>query len=108
MELASNRDFVKFFVCSKPLNYAIALNELGADIVHSYVGQEPSGRKFNDLELHYNSKLYIIEQYLRHSRAESFLKSHSNQFHEIFFVGKKLCMYVSSSFGQESFQSKCG
>ena len=47
---------------SKPLNYAIALNELGADVVHSYVGQEPSGRKFNDFDLMYNSKYLIVHK----------------------------------------------
>lgn len=41
---------------SKPLTYAIALNELGSDVVHQYVGQEPSGRMFNELILDYNSK----------------------------------------------------
>lgn len=40
----------------KPLNYAIALSELGADTVHQYVGQEPSGRMFNELVLDYNRK----------------------------------------------------
>lgn len=35
----------------KPINYAIALNALGSDITHQYVGQEPSGRLFNDLSL---------------------------------------------------------
>ena len=44
---------------SKPLNYAIALNELGSETVHDYVGQEPSGRKFNELDLDYNSEWYI-------------------------------------------------
>ena len=46
-------------VRSKPLSYAIALNELGADVVHNYIGQEPSGRKFNDLDLDYNSERII-------------------------------------------------
>ena len=35
----------------KPINYAIAVNELGSDATHKYVGQEPSGRLFNDLSL---------------------------------------------------------
>lgn len=35
----------------KPINYAIALNALGSDTTHQYVGQEPSGRLFNDLSL---------------------------------------------------------
>lgn len=41
--------------CSKPLTYAIALDQLGADLVHSHIGQEPSGRNFNELVLDYNS-----------------------------------------------------
>jgi len=36
--------------------YAIALNELGEETVHQYVGQEPSGRMFNELILDHNSK----------------------------------------------------
>uniref|UniRef100_A0A336LR31 glutaminase n=2 Tax=Culicoides sonorensis TaxID=179676 RepID=A0A336LR31_CULSO len=42
--------------CSKPLTYAIALEQLGADLVHQYIGQEPSGRNFNELVLDYNKK----------------------------------------------------
>ncbi|XP_075168216.1 glutaminase isoform X3 [Haematobia irritans] len=42
--------------CSKPLTYAIALEKLGASVVHSYVGQEPSGRNFNELVLDHNNK----------------------------------------------------
>ncbi|XP_076332807.1 glutaminase liver isoform, mitochondrial-like isoform X2 [Tachypleus tridentatus] len=40
----------------KPLNYGIALSELGSDIVHQYIGQEPSGRMFNELVLDYDKK----------------------------------------------------
>ena len=40
----------------KPINYAIALHELGREEVHKYVGQEPSGRMFNELVLDYNRK----------------------------------------------------
>ncbi|XP_043261572.1 glutaminase liver isoform, mitochondrial isoform X3 [Colletes gigas] len=42
--------------CSKPLTYAIALDRLGQEVVHQYVGQEPSGRNFNELVLDYNKK----------------------------------------------------
>uniref|UniRef100_A0A914X683 glutaminase n=1 Tax=Plectus sambesii TaxID=2011161 RepID=A0A914X683_9BILA len=34
---------------SKAFTYAIVASEIGADAVHSYVGQEPSGRLFNDI-----------------------------------------------------------
>lgn len=37
--------------CCKPINYAMALEEHGMDIVHHYVGREPSGRSFNELAL---------------------------------------------------------
>jgi glutaminase len=34
-----------------PINYALALNELGPDIVHRYVGHEPSGESFAYIKL---------------------------------------------------------
>lgn len=40
----------------KPINYAIALEHLGTDTVHSFVGQEPSGRMFNELILDHNRR----------------------------------------------------
>ncbi|XP_054267441.1 glutaminase liver isoform, mitochondrial isoform X2 [Macrosteles quadrilineatus] len=42
--------------CSKPLTYGIALETLGQEVVHQYVGQEPSGRNFNELVLDHNKK----------------------------------------------------
>ena len=42
--------------CSKPFTYAVCLNELGSERVHQYVGQEPSGRMFNNLCLDYSNK----------------------------------------------------
>ncbi|CAI4232812.1 unnamed protein product [Auanema sp. JU1783] len=41
---------------SKAFNYAIAASDLGADVVHSYVGQEPSGRFFNEICLDSKNK----------------------------------------------------
>ena len=42
--------------CSKPFTYAICLSELGNEGVHKYIGQEPSGRNFNDLSLDTSNK----------------------------------------------------
>lgn len=53
--------------CSKPLTYGIALDLLGEEIVHKYVGQEPSGRNFNELILDHNSKirnLIVVDVYV--------------------------------------------
>ena len=46
--------------CSKPLTYALALEKLTQKVVHQYVGQEPSGRNFNELVLDHNSKLKFV------------------------------------------------
>ena len=35
--------------CSKPITYGIALEEYGENIVHNFIGKEPSGRNFNEL-----------------------------------------------------------
>ena len=40
--------------CSKALNYAICVTELGAEHVHNYLGKEPSGRAFNQIALDKN------------------------------------------------------
>ncbi|XP_028606430.2 glutaminase kidney isoform, mitochondrial isoform X1 [Podarcis muralis] len=42
--------------CVKPLKYAIAVNDLGTDYVHRYVGKEPSGLRFNKLFLNEDDK----------------------------------------------------
>ena len=36
---------------SKPLTYAVAVNEHGVEEVHKYVGCEPSGESFNSIKL---------------------------------------------------------
>ena len=35
----------------KPINYALAINEHGAEVVHQYVGWEPSGETFASIKL---------------------------------------------------------
>ena len=62
VELMSRSPQLKLFLdffqsCSKPFTYAVSLNELGADVVHQYIGQEPSGRMFNELCLDYSNKV---------------------------------------------------
>jgi len=42
--------------CSKPLNYALAISDIGQERVHRFVGQEPSGRSFNELTLDASNK----------------------------------------------------
>ena len=46
--------------CSKPFTYAVCLNELGSGTVHQFVGQEPSGRMFNNLCLDYRLVLLLL------------------------------------------------
>uniref|UniRef100_A0A4W4EN05 glutaminase n=1 Tax=Electrophorus electricus TaxID=8005 RepID=A0A4W4EN05_ELEEL len=42
--------------CIKPLEYALAIHESGTEKVHQYVGKEPSGVKFNKLNLNEDDK----------------------------------------------------
>ncbi|XP_050772312.1 glutaminase kidney isoform, mitochondrial isoform X2 [Gopherus flavomarginatus] len=42
--------------CVKPLKYAVAVNDLGTEYVHRYVGKEPSGLRFNKLFLNEDDK----------------------------------------------------
>ena len=42
--------------CGKPLQYAIACEDIGYEKIHSYVGQEPSGVAFNAFSLNANRK----------------------------------------------------
>ena len=46
----SNTNFCLQSSC-KPINYCLALEELGEKKVHSHVGREPSGHSFNELAL---------------------------------------------------------
>ncbi|VDM76887.1 unnamed protein product [Strongylus vulgaris] len=41
---------------SKPFTYALVHDEIGPDELHNHVGQEPSGRLFNDISLDHNKK----------------------------------------------------
>ena len=41
---------------SKPITYAICLDELGTEKVHTYQGREPSGRVFNEIVLDHEDK----------------------------------------------------
>lgn len=42
--------------CSKPITYCLALEEQGEEVVHQYVGAEPSGKTFNELALNAKSQ----------------------------------------------------
>lgn len=50
---------------SKPITYALTLEELGTEIVHRYQGREPSGRMFNEIVLDHNSKSPSILYYFK-------------------------------------------
>lgn len=49
--LGDSKDYFCVQSCSKPITYCIALEQLGEEEVHRYVGREPSGKTFNELTL---------------------------------------------------------
>ena len=40
----------------KPINYALAVSEMGGNEVHRYVGHEPSGESYNHIKLGHGSE----------------------------------------------------
>ncbi len=49
LELGDKTSIFSIQSCSKPITYGIALENYGEDIVHNFVGKEPSGRNFNNM-----------------------------------------------------------
>ena len=45
--------------CSKPFTYGINVDKLGQEVVDKYIGQEPSGRDFNEICLDSKSKFLL-------------------------------------------------
>lgn len=51
--------------CVKPLKYAVAVNDYGTEHVHSFIGKEPSGLRFNKLFLNEDGESARDTCYLR-------------------------------------------
>lgn len=99
--------------CSKPISYAIALSELGADSVHKYIGQEPSGRNFNELVLDYSKKphnpMINAGAIAVCSLILSLVKpsmSISDKFDFVASYMKRMCGYEFSGFSNATFLSE--
>lgn len=54
-ELGDIKNMICIQSCSKPITYGIALDDFGEEIVHNFVGREPSGRNFNELCLNHEN-----------------------------------------------------
>ncbi len=50
-DLGDSDDFFCVQSCSKPMTYCLALEDQGEEVLHRYVGTEPSGKTFNELTL---------------------------------------------------------
>ena len=57
----------------KPLNYALTLSDMSPELVHKYVGQEPSGKSFNELTLDYQRKSYLVDNTYESSHEKACL-----------------------------------
>lgn len=60
--------------CIKPLKYAIAVNDHGTEYVHSFIGKEPSGLRFNKLFLNEEGEpsfLWVSHTHMRTHTSSS-------------------------------------
>ncbi len=93
----------------KPINYCIALQEHGEDIVHSHVGREPSGRSFNELSLNDSG---LPHNPLINSGAImccSLIKNKMNiadRFDYVFNTWRHLCAHKNVSFNNAVYLSE--
>ena len=65
--------------CSKPFTYGINVDKLGQEVVDKYIGQEPSGRDFNEICLDSKSKFlsFLYKIILDRISTKSSLTGHS-------------------------------
>ncbi|CAK6952740.1 glutaminase 2b isoform X1 [Scomber scombrus] len=95
--------------CVKPLQYAIAVHEAGTDMVHRYVGMEPSGLKFNMLSLDDEDKPHNPMVNAGAIVISSLIKPRSNKAEKFDYVMefvKKMTGQEYVGFSNATFQSE--
>ncbi|KAJ8016291.1 hypothetical protein DPEC_G00005670 [Dallia pectoralis] len=95
--------------CVKPLEYAIAVHEVGTEHVHRYVGKEPSGLKFNQLSLDEEDKPHNPMVNAGAIVISSLLKPNSNKAEKFDYVMeylKKIAGNEYVGFSNATFQSE--
>ncbi|XP_018556674.1 LOW QUALITY PROTEIN: glutaminase kidney isoform, mitochondrial [Lates calcarifer] len=95
--------------CVKPLEYAIAVHELGSERVHHFVGKEPSGCKFNKLSLNEDDKPHNPMVNAGAIVISSLIKPHSNKaerFDHVMEFLKSMAGTEYVGFSNATFQSE--
>ncbi|MFN7117392.1 MAG: glutaminase A [Saprospiraceae bacterium] len=93
----------------KPINYCLALEDLGEEKVHKHVGREPSGRSFNELSL---NALGLPHNPLINAGAimcTSLIKNKwdmADRFDYVFNTWRSLCAYKNVSFNNAVYLSE--
>ena len=73
----------------KPLSYAMVLNDLTPEVVHKYVGQEPSGKSFNELTLDYQRKFLNKQALIKLIFVQENLKTSNLNFSKFLRIQNK-------------------
>ena len=93
--------------CSKPINYGIALDTIGKELVHNFVGKEPSGRNFNELCLNHEGLPHnpLINSGAIMTTSLLFPElSQSERFEKVFSYWKDLVCNCYLSFNNSTWQ----
>uniref|UniRef100_A0A8C6MGP1 glutaminase n=1 Tax=Nothobranchius furzeri TaxID=105023 RepID=A0A8C6MGP1_NOTFU len=86
--------------CIKPLKYAVAVHDHATEYVHSFIGKEPSGLRFNKLFLNDEGEPRLLRQVSAHIR-----KSCCSDFQVMNFL-KKMSGNEYVGFSNATFQSE--
>ncbi|XP_076597450.1 glutaminase kidney isoform, mitochondrial-like [Chaetodon auriga] len=95
--------------CVKPLEYAIAVHDLGSEHTHHFVGKEPSGFKFNKLSLNEEDKPHNPMVNAGAIVISSLIKPNSNKAERFDYVMeflKRMSGTEYVSFSNATFQSE--
>lgn len=93
----------------KPINYCIALQEHGENLVHNHVGREPSGQSFNELSLNNSGLPHNPMINAGAIMCCSLIKNKLNiadRFDYVFNTWRRLCAHKNVSFNNAVYLSE--
>ena len=109
LSIGDTNEYFSIQSCFKPINYLLALEENGQNIVHQYIGREPSGHSFNEITLDCKKRPHNPMINAGAIMSSALIKpndSSSDRFHYVLDIWKKLSGGFNPSFNNEVYLSE--